>query len=81
MDSNTSQTQFLSPPYDVMSLADALGTILKSDDTTHTLPSESNDVFMDTHPHDHEGEDDPAQDPDEDMQDLFGEDADNRLDE
>ena len=64
-----------------MSLADALGSVLKADESKPTLPSEPNDVLMNTVPSDHDGEDDPAQDADEDMQDLFGEDADNRLDE
>ena len=64
-----------------MSLADALGTVLKADDSALSLPSEANDVLMNPNSSDHDGEDDLAQDPDEDMQDLFGEDADNKLDE
>ena len=66
-----------------MSLADALGGTLKADETTltHSFPSESNDILMNAVSSDHDGEDDLAQDPDEDMQDLFGEDADNKLDE
>lgn len=65
-----------------MSLADALGGITKVEEFQPGLLSEPNDVHMNPIPSDHDGEDDrSAQDADEDMQDLFGEDADTKLDE